>query len=272
VLSPTGTEPYLDVEPVTAQPTPSAPAGTITVTAYDPAGAVAAQLRAIDLAPGRSGRVDVVLPIAEAARIELTRDGGLPSVASRSATAPTAALTTLKGGGRIGAKGTLRLAWAMADADGDALRADVAYSADDGRTWTPLGTVDDASELRVPAAWLTRSARGRLRVVVSDGLWQATATTGRLRVAGVPPRVTLRSAATTRVARNAAVRLSAFADDQTGQPVTGARLRWLEGTKRLGQGETITLRYAKRGTHTISLVATDRTGLATTRTLRVIVR
>jgi hypothetical protein len=272
VLSRTGGPPYVHVSEVRAVPSMSDPAGPITVTAYDDAGAVAATLRAPNLTPEDAASVDVVLPVASASRIELTNAGSAPATIARSATAPAVTLSTLRGGGVVRARNAVRLAWTMTDADGDRLRADVQYSTNDGRTWQTIAALGADTSVRLAPGLLTTTARGRLRVVVSDGLRQSTAMSGRLRVTGAAPAVTLVTKGTLRTTRNAPVVLSAYAFDGAGASLRGARLRWMEGRKALGQGETITLRYAKKGTHLINFVATDRSGLKTTRTLRVVVR
>jgi hypothetical protein len=267
-----GSGPVVIARPVRAVPTPSDAAGTITVTAFDAAGAQLVSIRTVDRAPEGSGIVDVVLPIAEAARIEFTRDGGAPAVATRSASAPTVALTTLRGGARVGPKTRLRVAWRMADADGDPLRVRIDYSADNGRTWTPVASPGTEPSWRLSAGTLTTSARGLLRVIVSDGLRQSIAVSGRLRVTGTPPRLTLRTKGTLRTARRTSLVLSAFALDQTRTLLPASGLRWYEGKRLIGRGGKVTVRYTTKGTHTIRVVATDRFGLRTTKTLRVVVR
>ncbi|MEZ5102361.1 MAG: hypothetical protein R3C15_21680 [Thermoleophilia bacterium] len=272
-LSATGGEPYVAVSSTAEAATPSDPAGTIAVTAYDASGAVVAQLRTADLAPEGAGSVSIVLPVPSVARLELVRDGGVPSAIAASPTAPTVALTSLRGTTTVGPKRALVVGWTMADGDpGALLDAHLEYSTDDGRTWSWLAGVGDSTSYRIPAGTLTRAAKGRLRVVVSDGLQQAVAVSGRLRVAGAPPRVTLVTGGTLKAAVRAPVTLSGHAFDETGAPLTGRRLRWLDGAKVLGRGERVTVRFATKGTRTIRLVATDRAGRSATRTLRVRVR
>jgi hypothetical protein len=68
------------------------------------------------------------------------------------------------------------------------------------------------------------------------------------------------------------VRLSGYAVDESGGSLTKRQLRWLLGTRLLGRGETATVRFTTRGARTIRLVATDRSGRATTKTVRIVVR
>jgi hypothetical protein len=268
-LSSDGSRPYLVAVPVTAAPSASDPAGTITVTAYDGAGGVLATVRTASEADG--GVIDVVLPVTDPARLELTPDGATTTTVLRSANAPTVTLAKPRTA-RVGRTTALPVTWTMTDADGDVLDATVEFSADGGRTWQTVAGAGPATSILLPAGSLRGTDDGRLRVTVSDGLRRTSAISGRIRVVGRPPKVALLTRGTLRAARNAIVRLSGYAVDEGGDSLARRQLRWLLGTRLLGRGETATVRFTTRGARTIRLVATDRSGRATTKTVRIVVR
>lgn len=81
-------------------------------------------------------------------------------------------------GGEAWESGTHYVSWHATDPDGDTLISRVEYSADDGATWQAVALLSGQPyEIEVDVADLPHSARGRFRVVVSDGFHNATAAT-----------------------------------------------------------------------------------------------
>ncbi len=126
-------------------------------------------------------------------------DGGVARSASRTLTGrnganapPTVRLLSPLGGETW--DGLREIGWEAADPDGDPLEATLSVSADAGRTWTALGTVDGRAGVYLwdTARW-PDGGEWRVQVVVGDGEALATAkSSGVLRLANrrlQPPTV-----------------------------------------------------------------------------------
>ena len=93
------------------------------------------------------------MPVPNAARVEIVRDGVVVASRARSATAPTAAFTRPRRGARIGRGKRVDIRWRAADADGDRLETTVEWSREGGRpgTWRPSSSAPTAAACGSPA-------------------------------------------------------------------------------------------------------------------------
>jgi hypothetical protein len=92
-----------------------------------------------------------------------------------SATPPEVQLVSPKGG-ETWRQGKQKIVWQLQDMDGDRLETFVAYSADGGKSWLPLGLVDGRiNSIEVDIANLVPTREALIQVAVSDGLNTQTA-------------------------------------------------------------------------------------------------
>ncbi len=197
------------------------------------------------------------IPSAGVVKVAIVRDGVTLASRERSASAPTVVLKGLPAFRKGGA--TVR--WKAADADGDALEAAVDYSANGGRSYRRIFIGPNKGSAAVPARYLSRSPKARVRVTVNDGFQSTTVTSKRFRSPGAPPDVTIVSPARgLREADDAPLVLSGQAFDDSGAMLSGKRLRWVAGKRRLGTGRSVAALGLTPGRRTISLLARDRFG------------
>ena len=203
-----------------------------TLVARDAAGAELARVPMMQADLGGSGGrpTDPVylrarLNPAGVARVDVVgSDGALVTTRTASATAPTVSVTTPR-------RGSSSVRFRAGDADaGEAanLSARVELSTDGGRTFRPVwtGLARDGAA-RIPREALLASASARVRVTVSDGFREATATSGRFAIASYRPRVQIDEPGSgARADAGGAWRLQGGAIDDRGRPITGRRLVW----------------------------------------------
>jgi hypothetical protein len=276
----TGAAEIIRVEhPENAQRTPADPSSAFHVVLRDADGEVVGDLPVTvdivhsDSPPSVTTYLDAVLPAAGAARVEIVRDGEVIASRDRSAHAPAVRLTSPKPGARIPRTGKTTIRWRASDADGDPLQALVQYSPDNGHTWHTLSLGVAATRLAVGNRLFSAARRGRVRVVVNDGFADTTARSGAFRAAGARPSVQITSpSAGTTVASTASLVLSGQAYDDALRPITGKRLTWFDGKRRLGRGATISVRGLPAGTRRLQLRAKDRNGRTGRATVTVKVR
>ncbi len=145
-------------------------------------------------------------------------------------------------------RGALDVRWSASDPDGDPITTRIDLSTDDGRTWSPVVLDVTGERFRVPESLLRRTRRGRVRVVVEDGFFQAEAVSGRLRIDGIRPQVLIQSpAAGQRLTADARLNLVGQAFDDAGRELRGRRLRWVSRGRRLGRGAAISVLAAEVG-------------------------
>ena len=216
-------------------------------------------------APG-SSMLDGDVPAAGVASVQISSGGDVVAGRTASARPPRATFTAPRPGARTGTGSTVAVSWSASDPDGDPVAAEVAYSADGGRTFGIVYGGATGRSVRLPAALLAPSTRGRLRLRVSDGFNETEVISRPFVVAPRRPAVTILSPVTRqRVAAGSSLYLSGGAVDAAGRAVTGRRLRWFADRKPLGRGTTISA-VVPAGTQRIRLEATDgsgRTGAAT---------
>jgi hypothetical protein len=203
-----------------------------------------------------SGRV----PAAGAASVALLdgRTAIAEIVASKST--PKVKVLSPRSRARVGGR-AVTVRWRATDADGDALTVVVEYSADGGTTWQGIHSGPSAGRVRLPGRLFASSRRARLRVRAQDGFREGIATSPGFVSRGAPPLVTIRSPAKgATVGAGTALALAGDAYDDRGSALTGKRLVWYDGKRRLGSGERIVTSGLAPGRHTIVLEGRDRLG------------
>jgi hypothetical protein len=256
-----GTVSIASVAPVTAPPQPASqsPYHLVGLDASGQPLADVAMLEAPFHVDGEPPSIALTgaLPIAGVASVAIVRDGATLATRTRSANAPAVRLRGLPSFGRASA--TVR--WRANDADGDGLLATISYSADGGRTFEQVWSGPNRGVARLPARYLSRSSRARLRVTVGDGFQEASATSVRFISPGAPPVVRIISpAGPLRQPNDAPLALSGQAHDDADRSLRGRSLTWLLGGRPIGRGERISPAGLPAGRHRVQLVARDRHG------------
>ncbi|MCB0158418.1 MAG: hypothetical protein KDD83_09850, partial [Caldilineaceae bacterium] len=173
----------------------------------------------------------------------------------------------------IDADGThVDLAWGATDADDDPLTVTVFYSADDGATWRVLAQGLQAQDnVRLSTDNLPAGRQARLRVLVHDGFHSTTATSAAFAVAEHPPVPIIDGIVDgARVSFADAPIVLGFAYDPDEGSLDAEALAWiLDGpTSRAGDGDQFDLRQLVPGAYTLTLTATDSTGLTAQTSVR----
>ena len=152
------------------------------------------------------------------------------------------------------------VAWQAADADGDALTAQVSYSGDGGGSWRALGVDLTAQQLSVDGLGLAGSDQALIRVAVSDGVNTTVAiSSGTFQVSLKPPLPVIVGPADGSFSTTGLpLVLTGFASDPEDGPLAEAALVWSSDRDgAIGIGDTLTTGEISCGRHTITLTATD---------------
>lgn len=288
-----------------ATPTANDPNGDAVIRAYSAGGRLLGTLRTrtdstLESCTGQPlDRTPFYVTVPESLsgqavhRVEIrdVKSGALLARQLRSPNAPVAAIIDVAqaGGvapGAIGGPdgtlaGTVEIAWAASDADGDAMEATILYSPDGGNEWYPVAVsqrVEPGSEQRTAfdSANLPRShgANGLFKLRVTDGLNQGEAESASMMFgAGSPPDVHVISPNTNiTVKQHASVVFQASAWDMEDRLLPEANVVWssdLAGV--VGTGRLFTTRSLAPGVHNLTLTGTDSDGLSTSKLIKVTV-
>jgi hypothetical protein len=260
------------VEPAPGPATKADPASDLHVVVRNAGGGVvsdtAVPVSNLHVRPGPgepprpSTYVNAVVRARGAARVELVRGGAVLASRARSRSAPKVAVLAPARGARIGgARGSFVVRWRARDADGDALQARVDYSANNGRSWAPLGVALRGGSARLSKQFISRSKRARVRVIVNDGFRSATDVSKAFRVDGRPPvaRI-LAPESRLRLNADAPLNLSGRGFDDAGAALRGKRLTWRSGGAVLGRGEELTVQAGEVQGGRVTLEVRDRHG------------
>lgn len=265
------------VTPDAAAPTPASTSG-FSLTARDAAGRVVAAAGALAYPVHIDGSPPELLivgrvPLSGTRVVEALQEGRAIALDRASAHAPTVALLSPRGGALArGAHGTVVVRWRSHDADGGALRAQLRYSADGGRTWRTVFSGEDQGSAVLPAAMLAASQRARIRLYTSDGFNEAIATSQAFVSPGAPPQVAITSpGAGLRAAAGSAIGLTGSAFDDAGARLAGGSLMWRSGRLLLGTGASTSTVALGAGRHVITLTARDGRGRTATASVTVTV-
>lgn len=225
--------------------------------------------------PNDVANVDLVMPYdAATTSIVLLRGDDVLDAQAVSANAPTVAITAPSGGNEYAPGDTLTANWDMADTDGDELTATVYYQREETEEFVPLGATNEAiSTFSVPVDILAGGDEARIRVVVSDGVNTAEATSGTFFIPSKRPEVgILTPAQGDRIPQRGSAVLTGFGNDLEDGQLAGSQLAWSSDRDGdLGVGDGVTTDELSPGTHVITLLATDTSdeSRSTTRTLHV---
>jgi hypothetical protein len=227
-----------------------------------------------DPAPEEGGAALFFANLPKAAgvtRIDLIHEGAVLATWSGGAAAPSVSITSPAGGESV--TDELVATWEASDPDGDSLAVSVQFSRDDGATWTPLASASGSGSATISAALLAGSDSARVRVWVSDGLNEASATSAAFSVAAQAPEVFIAAPAEgASFLEGQPVALRGQAGDPQDGPLAAARLVWSSDRDGvLGSGDELHTTLSA-GQHTLTLRATNSAGLSSSASLAVTVQ
>lgn len=210
--------------------------------------------------PGAPAIIAEVVPWSVGTvRVEIRRNGQVLATRSVSANAPSVSISAPANGTTL-PNGPFQLSWTGSDPDGDSLTYSVLFSNDAGATWEPIGTALTGTSITLNGAELP-GGTVRLRVVASDGLLSAQATTGNLTLPGHPPtgQIDLPTAAQ-RFFPTQQVLLQASGYDLEDGTLGDGAFGWASSIDGpLGTGASLTTELTT-GAHVITLTMTDSAG------------
>ncbi|HST12236.1 MAG TPA: hypothetical protein VLL05_17815 [Terriglobales bacterium] len=189
-----------------------------------------------------------------------------------SAHKPWVKVTSPKGGELWGAKATIT--WEAGDEDKSPLTFAVFYN--DGRSpiWLQLSDGLTKKSLTIDTALIPGSAKGRIRVRVTDGVNTAEAETEKpFRVEEKKPLVTILFPRPGQVVapESETEFIGAAYDVQDGM-LPSSSLMWSSNRNGLlGEGQKVRTKKLSRGTHVVTLTATDGNGNSTSTDVRIVV-
>ncbi len=214
--------------------------------------------------------VPVLKPASSVAKIVVRHNGVEIGSATASPNPPSAAIVAPSGGQTITTP-TFTFDWTAADSDGGTIWSNVLYSADGGSSWNALAIDRTETSLEVDRSALTASSDSRLRVLVSDGVHTATATSPPFAVANNAPDVEIIGPASGQeFSGEQLVTLEGIAHDREAGELDDA-IAWsssLDGP--LGSGSlSVPVSDLSDGTHVITASAADGAGGSATDTVTI---
>jgi hypothetical protein len=242
----------------------------LVVRSLDASGKVLGEVGApITLLFGPAAAGTFAAPVSAGARVVELVIGGTVVDRTAASQPPKVRVTAPKAGAHV-RKGALVVRWTATDADSGDRQATVEYAAD-GRNYRIVWQGPDRGSTKVPASFLEGSTHARVRVTVNDGFNDAAATSGVIRADGSAPVVKiLTPTRATKLQADNPVVLSGSAGDDAERALSGKRLTWFAGTRRLGTGSPLRVKLAA-GRTVLRLVARDAHGrtASATRTVTV---
>jgi len=171
-----------------------------------------------------------------------------------------------------GAKATV--AWEASDADGDPLSYTVQYNSGLDQIWWPIANDLTTSSITVNTALLPGSTKARVRVRATDGVNTAEAESdGTFTVVQKRPFVAiLRPASSDALAPGAFNQLLGVAYDPEDGLLSSQSLKWTSNRDGLiGLGRNLNTSALSRGSHVLTLTATDSQGQTSTARVEILV-
>ena len=215
--------------------------------------------------------VEMVPWVTGATRIEII--SGTTTLAARmvSSHSPTATLLYPQGGETF--TGTIPITWTAGDADGDALAFTILHSADNGQTWSPvvMGITDTTFVLNTTT--ISGSVQARVRVLATDGVNTAQATSAAFSVARNGPQAAIVSLKEgDQYPATQPLHLEGMAWDPEDGLLPSTNLTWTDSLSGvLGTGGSLYVSSLAQGIHTITLTARDGDGMTGAHEVRIFV-
>jgi hypothetical protein len=206
-------------------------------------------------------------------RILVRRDAATIAERPVSANKPILRVTGPGSGDTWGPKATIT--WQASDADNDPLTYTVLYNSGLDDRWIPIAADVTEQSVTVDTTLLAGSPRARIRVRVTDGVNTTEAdSAGFFTVPENPPLVAILGAADGQVIPPSGARFSAAAYDPKDGLLPPAKLQWISDRDgSLGySGQLVVARPLSRGTHVITLTATNSQGQSASTRINVVVR
>ena len=219
------------------------------------------------------GFSQVVNFVAGTRTVQVVKNGGaVLATLAVSANPPAISGVALQGAASP-VSGIVTLGWTASDPDGGTLTFDIFYSRDNGATFQPVTMGATGTSAQIDTAQLGGSGTAILRVVASDGVNTAEASSAPFVMAPKPPEAyVLTPADNTHVHYNQLVNFSGMAFDPQDGTVAESGLVWKDaGGNTLGSGALISLDNLPVGSNKITLVATNSTGQSASKDVTVIV-
>ncbi len=207
---------------------------------------------------------EVVPWAAGTARVEIRYLGSVVAARNASANPPSVTITA-PGGGVLLPDDAFDLTWSASDLDGDPLKFSVLYSNDNGLTWQTLATDVQGSSLALDTDQLPGGSSALLRVIASDGLLSAQATSGVFSVPLHAPSASITLPAENQVFYpTQQVVLQGSAYDLEDGSLGDSAFHWSSSINGdLGSGATLSTAVLSTGVHILTLTVTDSDAMST---------
>ena len=216
------------------------------------------------------------VPAPSAAGIRVLDNGAVVAGRDRSPHAPKVRVLSPGRGAVVGRTPMVAVRWAATDADQaprDQTGLDVSldYSGNGGRSFTRIYLGPNTGRVFLPRNYLTRSARARLRIAVSDGFNVTTVLSASFRSLGAPPVVHIVNPLPGLVLdQDGTLLLHGEALNDAGARLRGAALTWRAGRQLIGRGELTSTRGLAAGRQRITLTARDAYGRTASTSVQVV--
>ncbi|HEY3310541.1 MAG TPA: FG-GAP-like repeat-containing protein [Anaerolineales bacterium] len=185
-----------------------------------------------------------------------------------SANPPVVSVPVVAGGASLPANGPVTITWTGSDPDNDLLTATVLYSADNGANWQAFVSGVPGGSITLDTGILPGTAAGSsslFKVIVSDGVLTASAVSSPLTVGGKAPTIHISNPLSgSYFVHGQTVSLVGFGLDLEDGLLDDSHLEWvsdLDGV--IGNGHQLATSVLSNGKHTLTLRATDSSGLTT---------
>lgn len=205
---------------------------------------------------------------AGATKLVLKRGSQVLTSRPVSARPPVVQVTFPRGGETL--SGTVTATWTASDPDGDALTHDVFVSTD-GTTYVPLALGVTGTSHAFAVSLLPKTAKGKVRVVTSDGVNQASAdSAGFFSIGAQAPLLSITEPRDGAVfAPGETVVLEAYGWDPTDGELSPGSLRFSSSKDgNLGTGSPLPV-VLSTGNHVLTVTATNAGGVSSTASVAV---
>jgi len=196
-------------------------------------------------------------------------------VMQRSANTPTVEVSGVSTNQLFSQADTINLSWVGADQDEDPLTYRVYYSVDGGSSYEPYSLETTGNRKAIEVSRLRGSDSARFGISVSDGTRSAFTESPVFRVANHAPEVRIESPSSGVVlAESQGFLLKASGYDEEDGSLGFNAYSWISSVNgNLGTGAHVVLsaNQLAPGTHTITVTATDSSGLTATATTSIII-